>query len=103
MMEVDKLSKASDLSDNSLNELFGSLQHRAFRGELQAMRGELLPVWSETWRDIWSKLVKHPGAPEDLFSELYREFAQAFSTPPSAEALADVVGESALARSPSAT
>ena len=42
------------------------------------MRGEFLPVWSETWRDIWSKLAKHPDAPEDLFSELYR----AFTTPP---------------------
>lgn len=36
------------------------------------MLGELLPVWSETWRDIWSKLAKHTDAPEDLFSELYR-------------------------------
>ena len=63
------------------------------------MGGELLPVWSETWRDIWSKLAKHPNAPEDLLSELYREFAQAFSTAPSAEALADVVGVAARARS----
>lgn len=36
------------------------------------MRGELLPVWAETWREVWSKLAKHPDAPEDLFSELYR-------------------------------
>lgn len=35
------------------------------------MHGEFLPVWSETWRDIWSKLAKHNDAPEDLFSELY--------------------------------
>ena len=62
------------------------------------MRGELLPVWAETWRDIWSKLAKHPDAPEDLFSELYREFAQAFSSPPSVEGLADVVGNAARAR-----
>lgn len=39
------------------------------------MRGEFLPVWSETWRDIWAKLAKHSDAPEDLFSELYRAFA----------------------------
>jgi hypothetical protein len=51
------------------------------------MRGEFLPVWSETWRDIWSKLDKHPDAPEDLFSELYRELAQAFRVRPTPEAL----------------
>lgn len=56
------------------------------------MRGEFLPVWSETWRDVWSKLAKHPDAPEDLFSELYRELVQAFVTLPTPEALADVVG-----------
>ncbi len=63
------------------------------------MRGELLPVWTETWREIWSKLAKHPDAPDDLFSELYREFAQAFSTKPTPEALADVVGVATRARS----
>lgn len=62
------------------------------------MRGELLPVWSETWRDIWSKLAKHPDAPEDLFSELYRELVQAFVTLPTPEALADVVGNPVSAR-----
>lgn len=56
------------------------------------MRGEFLPVWPETWRNIWSKLAKLPNAPDDLFSELYRELAQAFRVVPSAEALADVVG-----------
>ncbi|MBZ0261078.1 MAG: hypothetical protein K8F90_10810 [Hyphomicrobiales bacterium] len=45
------------------------------------MRGELLPVWTETWRDIWLKLAKHPLGPDDLFSELYREFAIS-PTPP---------------------
>lgn len=39
------------------------------------MRGEFVPVWSETWRGIWLKLAKHPDAPHDLFSELYRAFA----------------------------
>ena len=63
------------------------------------MRGELLPVWTETWRDIWAKLAKHFDAPEDLFSELYREFAQAFITKPTPEALADVVSVAARARS----
>ena len=55
------------------------------------MRGELLPIWSDSWRDVWSKLACHPNAPDDLFSELYRELSQAFIISPSAEALADVV------------
>jgi len=63
------------------------------------MRGELLPVWSETWRDIWAKLAKHADAPEDLFSELYREFAPALRAAPTPEALADIVGVAARARS----
>lgn len=62
------------------------------------MRGEILPVWSETWRNIWSKLAKHQDAPADLFSELYRELSQAFVTPLTAEALADAVSEPAQAR-----
>ena len=56
------------------------------------MQGKFLPVWSETWQDVWSKLAKHPNAPEDLFSELYRELNAAFDTALSAEAVADVVG-----------
>ncbi len=62
------------------------------------MRGELLPVWSETWRDIWTKLAKHPGAPVDLFSELYREFAPAFTISPTPETLADIVGTASKAK-----
>lgn len=34
------------------------------------MNGELLPVWSRTWSEIWSPLSKRPGAPGDLFMEL---------------------------------
>lgn len=37
------------------------------------MRGEFIGVWSESWREIWSKLARHSKAPDDLFSELYRE------------------------------
>jgi hypothetical protein len=55
------------------------------------MRGEFRPVWLETWPHIWVKLARQPNAPDDLFSELYRELAQAFCAIPSAEALADVV------------
>ena len=37
------------------------------------MRGELIGVWSETWREIWTKLAKHPEFGDDLFPDLYRE------------------------------
>lgn len=46
------------------------------------MRGEFIGVWSESWREIWSKLAKHPKAPNDLFSELYRELVSVFIVPP---------------------
>lgn len=46
------------------------------------MRGEFLAVWPVTWREIWSKLAKSPGAPEDMFCELYRELLPALKTPP---------------------
>jgi hypothetical protein len=62
------------------------------------VRGELLPVWPETWREVWSKLANHANAPDDIFSELYRELAQAFLVAPSAEALADVVSTPTGAR-----
>lgn len=52
------------------------------------MRGELIPVWSETWRDIWSKLAKHPDAPDDLFSELFRELQASLAAQLTPEALA---------------
>ena len=37
------------------------------------MRGEFLPVWTETWRDIWSKLAKHPDAPDISRSNSLKE------------------------------
>ncbi len=37
------------------------------------MRGELIGVWTETWREIWAKLGKHPEYGDDLFPDLYRE------------------------------
>ncbi len=40
------------------------------------MRGELLWVWSDTWREIWSPLADDAEAPEDLFCELYRELVR---------------------------
>jgi hypothetical protein len=37
------------------------------------MRGVIIGVWPETWREIWSKLARHPEYGEDLFPDLYRE------------------------------
>ena len=71
------------------------------------MRGEFLGVWSESWREIWSKLSRHPKAPNDLFSELYRVLDTAISVPPhqtdeekaSAQMrLAEILNDPALAR-----
>lgn len=62
------------------------------------MRGEVIGVWSETWREVWSKLAKHPDAPEDFFCELYRELSAAFELPLDVTALADIVAEPDQAR-----
>ena len=55
------------------------------------MRGECIGVWSETWREIWLPLIDHEGVPEDIFCELYRALAPALKSPPSVEALADII------------
>ena len=62
------------------------------------MRGELLGVWPETWRQIWIKLAKHPAAPEDLFCELYRELIRAFQCEPDVTALADIIDNPSQSR-----
>lgn len=62
------------------------------------MRGEIIGVWSETWRELWSKLEKHPDAPKDLFCELYRELVGALTDPPDVTSLADIVDNPKQAR-----
>ena len=62
------------------------------------MRGEVIGVWSETWREIWSKLARHSDAPDDLFCELYRELVLAFEVSPDVTALADIVDQPEQAR-----
>ena len=49
------------------------------------MRGELIGVWSEMWRQVWRKLADHKDAPDDLFCELCREL-NAFRVNPLDEA-----------------
>lgn len=61
------------------------------------MRGEFIGVWGETWREIWLPLIDQPfgedgeDLAEDIFCDLYRELAKALRTPPSVEALADII------------
>jgi hypothetical protein len=56
------------------------------------MRGGIIGVWSETWREIWSKLAEYPEYGNDLFSDLYREIVPAPippQEPPPAQELTD--------------
>ena len=68
------------------------------------MRGELIGVWAETWREIWLPLIEQPlaeddeGLPEDIFCELYRALAPALSPRPSVEDLADIIGNPVQSR-----
>lgn len=62
------------------------------------MRGELIGVWSETWREIWLPLIDHEGVPEDIFCELYRALAPALKDKPSVEGLADIIDSPAQSR-----
>src|SRR2546428_10165990 len=55
------------------------------------MRGEVIGVWSETWREIWLPLIDHEDVPEDIFCELYRVLAPALRERPSVEDLADII------------
>ena len=45
------------------------------------MRGELLNVWEDTYREIWTPLAEEEDVPTDLFSELYRELFPALAEP----------------------
>lgn len=68
------------------------------------MRGELICVWSETWREIWLPLVDQPlgendeAVPEDIFCDLYRELAKALKTPLSVQNLAEIVDDPGRSR-----
>ncbi len=64
------------------------------------MRGELLPIWSDMYREVWAKLARN--APADLFCELFRELNQARKSPLDINTLADVIDSPVQARVPSA-
>jgi hypothetical protein len=55
------------------------------------MRGELIGVWSETWREIWLPLIDLGDVPDDIFCELFRALAPSFKMKPSVEDLADII------------
>ena len=64
------------------------------------MRGELIGVWQDTWREIWLPLsYVAPNENEDIFCELFRVLAGdpmrpgALKKTPSVEALADIVDD----------
>lgn len=63
------------------------------------MRGEIIGVWSEMWRQVWRKLADHRDAPDDLFCELYRELNKSFTVKlDPATSLAAIVDDKDIAR-----
>jgi len=62
------------------------------------MRGEIGPVWSDMWREVWARLARHDQAPDDLFVELFRELSNGLRKPLSVEALAEALTSPASAR-----
>ena len=45
------------------------------------MRGELLNVWEDTYREIWTPLAEEESVPTDLFSQLYGELSLVLKEP----------------------
>ena len=45
------------------------------------MRGELLSVWEDTYREIWTPLAEEEDVPTDLFSQLYGELSPVLKEP----------------------
>lgn len=39
------------------------------------MRGQLVPVWGETWKAVWAKLLASSKTPDELAIELFRELS----------------------------
>lgn len=55
------------------------------------MQGELLSVWSETRRELWSPLIDSEQVGSDIFCELYRTIAPALARKLTIEELADLI------------
>jgi hypothetical protein len=57
------------------------------------VRGQLIRVWSESWREIWETLASEESAPNDLYCELFRELAIALKKQLNAQELADIIDD----------
>lgn len=68
------------------------------------MRGEIISVWSETWREIWLPLIEQPlgedneSLADDVFCELYRDLAKTLRTPTAEEAVLIVLEDAVTLR-----
>jgi hypothetical protein len=62
------------------------------------MRGEIIGVWPETWREIWAKLAKGSPYLDDLFADLYRELVPEPEPPQAPPPPTDLTEQGALLR-----
>jgi len=62
------------------------------------MKGELISVWSETWREIWQPLINQPDVPNVIFSDLYRELVKALAESPDEGRVVEIVASSTLSQ-----
>ncbi len=57
------------------------------------MRGEIIAVWTDTWREVWEPLSQHEAAPRDMFCEVFREIEPFLKKRLSVESLAEVIAD----------
>lgn len=62
------------------------------------MRGEIIGVWPETWREIWARLAKGSPYETDLYADLYRELVPEPHPPEEPQPVEDLTAEGELAR-----
>lgn len=62
------------------------------------MRGEILAVWPNLWREVWLRVAVHDDAKNDMFCELFRELTKGLKTPPSEGRLAEIVNDPRAAK-----
>jgi len=62
------------------------------------MRGEIIGIWTDTWREIWSALEEHAAAPDDMFCELFRLLSAKVKEPSAEQLISDVVCNPLLSR-----